>query len=134
MTRERAAELLSEVMVLDDPEMAEAHRVAISDLRQEEPNDWVCTLKCTALMEEGMCSHGGLCCLYESQRTIKENQPLTLDELRQMDGEPVWLVNQNGGRWVIMSGVYLWDSRKNADYGKTWMAYRQKPEEDSYND
>ena len=36
MTRERAAELLSEVMVLDDPEMAEAHRVAISALRQED--------------------------------------------------------------------------------------------------
>lgn len=35
MTRERAAELLSEVMVLDDPEMAEAHRVAISALRQQ---------------------------------------------------------------------------------------------------
>ena len=57
------------------------------------------------------------------------NEPLTLDELRQMDGEPVWLVNQNGGRWVIMSGAYLWDSRKNADYGKTWLAYLQKPEE-----
>ena len=59
----------------------------------------------------------------------KKVEPLTLDEMRQMDGEPVWLVNQNGGRWVIMSGVYLWDSRKNADYGKTWLAYRQKPEE-----
>lgn len=64
----------------------EALDMAISALRQEEPNDWVCTLKCTALMEEGMCSHGGLCCLYESQITIKENQPLTLDELRKMDG------------------------------------------------
>ena len=60
------------------------------------------------------------------------NDPLTLDELRKMDGEPVWLVNQNGGRWVIMSGAYLWDSRKNADYGKTWLAYRQKPEEDGH--
>ena len=57
------------------------------------------------------------------------NKSLTLDELRKMDGEPVWLVNQNGGRWVIMSGAYLWDSRKNADYGKTWLAYRQKQEE-----
>ena len=36
MTRERAAELLSEVTVLDDPEMAEAHRVAISALRQQD--------------------------------------------------------------------------------------------------
>ena len=36
MTRERAAELLSEVTVLDDSEMAEAHRVAISALRKQE--------------------------------------------------------------------------------------------------
>ena len=57
-----------------------------------------------------------------------KNEPLTLDELREMDGEPVWLVNQNGGRWVIMSGAYLWDRRKNADYGKTWLAYRNKKE------
>ena len=35
MTRERAAELLSEVIVLDEPEMAEAHRVAISALRKQ---------------------------------------------------------------------------------------------------
>ena len=39
MTRERAAELLNEVMVLDDPEMAEAHRVAISALRQQDVAD-----------------------------------------------------------------------------------------------
>ena len=39
MNRERAAELLSEVMVLDDPEMAEAHRVAISALRQQDVAD-----------------------------------------------------------------------------------------------
>ena len=56
------------------------------------------------------------------------DKALTLDDLRQMDGEPVWLVNQNGGRWVIMSGAYLWDSRKNADYGKIWLAYRHKKE------
>lgn len=56
MTRERAAELLSEVIVLDEPEMAEAHRVAISALRQQE-------------------------------RFGDVNKSLTLDELRQMDGE-----------------------------------------------
>ena len=60
------------------------------------------------------------------------NEPLTMDELRKMGGEPVWLVNQNGGRWVIMSGAYLCDRRKNADYGKTWLAFRQKPEEDDH--
>ena len=81
--------------------LREALGMAISALRQQET-----VTKCNGL-----------------------NEPLTLDELREMDGEPVWLVNQNGGRWVIMSGVYLWNSRKNADYGKTWLAYLQKPEE-----
>ena len=36
MTRERAAELLSGVTVLDDPEMEEANKMAISALRQQE--------------------------------------------------------------------------------------------------
>ena len=36
MTRERAAEPLSGVAVLDDPEMAEAGMVAISALRQQD--------------------------------------------------------------------------------------------------
>ena len=116
----------------------EALDMAIAALRQQDPNDWICTLKCTALMDEGMCSHGGLCCLYESQRTIKENQPLTLDELRKMDGEPVWVQSPGVpeyGRWAIVEGVgenclFLHDDFTCHEYGKTWLAYRQKPEEE----
>ena len=108
MTRERAAELLSEVMVLDDPEMAEAHRVAISALRQQE-------------------------------RFGEANKALTLDELRQMDGEPVYCVEITGREeWLFrrdrgfadMYGEFtsddfvIWDN-----YGKLWWCYRQKPEE-----
>ena len=109
---------------------------------QQEPNDWICTLKCTALMEEGMCSHGGLCCLHESQRIIQEKEPLTLDELRKMGGEPVWikLFDKDEEFWVLR---YDWVDTRNpdpmillhmrwyshADYGKTWLAYRKKPEE-----
>ena len=106
MTRERAAELLSEVMVLDDPEMAEAHRVAISALRQQE-------------------------CVGEV------NKALTLEELRQMDGEPVWVQSPGVpeyGRWAIVEGVgenclFLRDDFTCHDYGKTWLAYLHKPEE-----
>ena len=72
MTRERAAELLSEVTVLDDPEMAEAHRVAISALRQQE-------------------------------RFGEANKALTLDELRQMDGEPIYIVYGDVAWWDIVS-------------------------------
>ena len=105
MTRERAAELLNEVMVLDDPEMAEAHRVAISAIRQQE-------------------------------RFGEANKALTLDELRQMDGEPVWVQSPGVpeyGRWAIVEGVgenclFLHDDFTCHDYGKTWLAYSQKKE------
>ena len=105
MTYMRAAELLSEVTVLDDPEMAEAHRVAISALR--------------------------------AQRERENQKPLTLDELRQMDGEPVWVQSPGVpeyGRWAIVEGVgenclFLHDDFTCHDYGKTWLAYRKKPEE-----
>ena len=108
MTRERAAELLSEVMVLDDPEMAEAHRVAISALRQKE-------------------------------RFGEANKTLTLDELRQMDGEPVYCVEITGRQeWLFrrdsgfadMYGEFTSDDFMSWDnYGKLWWCYSQKPEE-----
>lgn len=72
----------------------------------------------------------------------KENAhsvPLTLDELRKMDGEPVycveitgreeWLFRRDGG-FSDMYGDFtsddfmVWDN-----YGKLWWCYRQKPEE-----
>ena len=136
--------------------LRDALDMAISALRQQEPNDWICTLKCTALMDEGMCSHGGLCCLYESQRTIKENQPLTLDELRQLPiRDWVWIeiLNPDAFRSKETVSAYYrkYDGYKAdeifwcgypglgfgfdyADYGKTWLAYRQKPEEDKHED
>lgn len=71
------------------------------------------------------------------------NEPLTLDELRQMDGEPVWIhfiggaVIRNDG-WFIISQIgtsEIFLSGKVSVYknfwyyGETWVAYRQKPEE-----
>ena len=68
-------------------------------------------------------------------------KPLTLDELRQMDGEPVWVqelppyttagykvlaapaVNEYGD--ICFDGG---DCYAPYDYGKTWLAYRTKPE------
>ena len=102
MTRERAAELLSDVTVLDDPEMAEAHRVAISALRQQEHD---------------------------------RNEPLTLDELRTMDGELIYIVYGDVAWWDIVSfSVQDWlylareEELRYSRYGE-WLAYRQMPEE-----
>ena len=68
----------------------------------------------------------------------KKVEPLTLDELRKMDGEPVWVQSPGVpeyGRWAIVEGagencLFLRDDFTCHDYGKTWLAYRQKPEED----
>ena len=156
MTNEEAIEILRKNRPTSDPrpcglELCDAVDMAISALRQQEHfrevtkkvepmtlDDAIAHLddtlsdtghkwSCESCRQE----HVQLRAWLAELREIKQNrnEPLTLDELRQIDGEPVWLVNQNGGRWVIMSGAYLWDSRKNADYGKTWLAYRQKPEE-----
>ena len=66
------------------------------------------------------------------------NKALTLDELRKMDGEPVWVVWPDGrikSQWFIISSTFWieifqeWDGTLSKDYGKTWLAYRQKPEE-----
>lgn len=73
------------------------------------------------------------------------NDPLTLEDLRGMDGEPVWIKNLGGtdvrdSGWAgiafeMFYGTYvywLWndfeDNPKNENYGKTWIAYRRPPE------
>ena len=69
------------------------------------------------------------------------NEPLTLDELRRMEGQPVYIV-ENTEYWAIVNsfdqaGAYLLSYGNPDDYGyfglygKTWLAYRQKPEEDT---
>ncbi len=67
----------------------------------------------------------------------EDPQPLTIEDLRQMDGEPVWL---DGFEWRVSYGVSTisgslcletgLDSRIPLDgYGETWFAYRHKPKE-----
>ena len=67
-----------------------------------------------------------------------DNPPLTLEELREMDGEPVWISYGGGvGFYDIFCGVstediaqFLIPALPISTYGKTWLAYRRKPEED----
>ena len=77
--------------------------------------------------------------LRQQEAVTNRNEPLTLDELRKMDGEPVycveitgreeWLFRRDGG-FADMYGEFtsddfmVWDN-----YGKLWWCYRQKPEE-----
>ena len=77
--------------------------------------------------------------LRQQERFGDVNKALTLDELRQMDGEPVycveitgreeWLFRRDGG-FADMYGEFTSDDFMSWDnYGKLWWCYRQKPEE-----
>lgn len=83
------------------------------------------------------------CARQEQER----NAPLTLDELRQMDGEPVWCeiyVKGQSPFYGIVHGEtvtgFISGDDKPANlaitnfgaYGLAWLAYRQKPEEDDH--
>lgn len=71
----------------------------------------------------------------------EDNAPLTLEELREMDGEPVWI---RAGYYGVYADVVHVLEHKDRDrfvsfkinyhlqengYGKTWLAYRRKPGE-----
>ena len=123
MTREEAIECLSErvsiggtgeqncmvVFGVNTDTIDEAFDMAISAIRQQD----------------------------HFREVTKKVEPLTLDDLREMDGEPVWVQSPGVpeyGRWAIVEGVgenclFLHDDFTCHDYGKTWLAYRQKPEE-----
>lgn len=74
-----------------------------------------------------------------AQQQAEDNSPLTLDELRQMACEPVWFVRGECGWWRILDVICVSaceefilfaDGSRDflSDYGKTWLAYRHKPE------
>ena len=86
-----------------------------------------------------------------NRRAQPENKPLTLDELKQMDGEPIWVVTLEGTdepRWgiVVSAGKRGIDlicvlngapSSKLADfdlYNYTWLAYRNKPVKEEHHE
>lgn len=68
-----------------------------------------------------------------------QNEPLTLEQLRGMDGEPVWVVlvderfrDLNGWYLVHHGNAYLariddWELDDD-EYGLEWLAYRRPPE------
>ena len=71
----------------------------------------------------------------------QSNEPLTLEELRGMDGEPVFIMRIGSDEptdrdWALVDlkhnmcrtltgGMAIFEL-----YGKSWLAYRRRPEED----
>jgi hypothetical protein len=88
--------------------------------------------------------------IVNGRRAQPANEPLTLDELKQMDGEPVYIVTlenqlENPPYWAIVGisesdsryqdGIVLYNKTQGdwggvELYGKTWLAYRHKPKEE----
>ena len=118
MTREEAIKFAEYAQIMADgkPDVQEFYKLAESALRQQETVE-------------------------------NRNEPLTLDELREAaeTGDPVWLVRANCSSWVVIEKV---DDRKYiqlvdyaefgsdepydfaiSDYGDSFKAYRQKPED-----
>lgn len=82
-------------------------------------------------------------CRIVSALKLPPNDPLTMEQLRAMNGEPVWLViNNNRGQWAIViidheefisficadENAFEFDLYGDND-GVEWSAYRRKPEE-----
>ena len=77
---------------------------------------------------------------YESAALTPPNEPLTLDELREMDGEPVWIVDVGPHKWYgpgwaivdrdncLVRTVKNWNAVFFESYGERWLAYRRPPE------
>ena len=124
MTREEA------IKVLENPDVS----IGVSARIGQDPEYWrklrpALDMAISALREQ------------EHFRDLtKKVEPLTLDELRKMDGEPVWCVEITGreewlfrgdGGFADMYGEFTSDDFMAWDnYGKLWWCYRQKPEED----
>lgn len=142
MTREEAIEILIAVAVCDRPILSCdfcARYVGMgtdctypSDKEVEE----------AVLLLKGASNDAAISALRQQDvpdKDVGKNEPLTMAELREMDGGPVycveitgreeWLFRRDGG-FADMYGEFtsddfmLWDN-----YGKLWWCYRQKPEE-----
>ena len=94
--------------------------------------------ECRHTEEPSPCDYGvtGDGCWRNPPKSTLIDIPLTLEELREMDGEPVWIrtkydasksfwaiVNTKGDQVESYARVELFE-----DYWSDWLAYRRKPE------
>lgn len=69
------------------------------------------------------------------EQEARENpEPLTIEELRRMDGEPVWIDDwwEDSHGWELSmdaSDYFEGERRTEKEYGSIWVAYRHKPKE-----
>lgn len=104
-------------------------------------------LPCLECEYEHQCSLRGCAILSRTLERLKQltapeyDEPLTLEELREMVGKPVWTITLGADEeyYAIVAGVddedvhflsmFRKDDCGSIDlYGDTWLAYRRKPE------
>lgn len=70
-------------------------------------------------------------CDYFTPTLTPPNEPLTLEELREMGGQPYWHVGLREEspppHWNILDPFYA-KHIEDYKYGKNWIAYRRPPE------
>lgn len=83
------------------------------------------------------CKECPLCHSDKIRHHQEKNEPLTLEELREMDGETVCIAPVDGGpyTWMLVDTKYEVCREAHGglavfeNFGKTWVAYRRKPED-----
>lgn len=103
-------------------------------------NNWYCPRE-----SKGANAVASAIALLKTHPEAKPNEPLPLEELRGMEGCPVWTVTKgisDPGRWELVIYAECEDRLKMASgedevyeiyadsYGKTWLAYRRPLKED----
>ena len=98
---------------------------------------WRCwCAECLAGIDPGTAQETGQVREMWNKRAVPSNLPLTLDQLREMDGEPVCIAPVDGGpyTWMLVDTKYEVCREAHGglavfeNLGKTWVAYRHKPE------
>lgn len=117
-------------------------KTLVQELRRLECRD---NLQCLGCGYEHRCSTHGCAVIRQAVERLERltapepNDPLTLEELREMDGAPVWIErccsdSPEDREWALVDlefemcrtvhgGLAVFEM-----YGKTWLAYRRKPE------
>ena len=148
MTREEAIEILIAVAVCDRPILSCDFCARYVGMGTDctYPSDK--EIEESVLLLKGASNDAEISAIRQQEHfreVTKKVEPLTLEELRKMGGEPVFVVTDRLKEWclvhshnsddVIGGGIIM--TRRTAEkrtyqyacYGKTWLAYRQKPEE-----
>lgn len=112
----------------------------------------------TVMVGKGLSSYGELIgCIEDAPTLTPQNDPLTIEELREMDGEPVYIISEfyhisewnipNGigeiviaydvpcaGMKEVIPSIKFIDGKELAveKYGSSWLAYRRPPEGEAH--